>query len=217
MNLSFLRVRLNKKNFLVLGNPSISRAKPPRPPMPPALRTVASPQRNQSLPFSCPSPHTFNYGPPSFADPSASSGGGDSETPWTCTACTFKNHPLLNKCEQCEVPRIPPGTQPSIALHQPGFESFQQATTNNCFYQNGGHSPATPYSPTLYAAAVQYAPAFPYTNPELMPPPQNVCVAPNTSNSNKSELQSVISTSVGDLPAAIRSVFKKGHRHTPSM
>ncbi|XP_018333228.1 mitogen-activated protein kinase kinase kinase 7-interacting protein 3 homolog isoform X2 [Agrilus planipennis] len=25
---------------------------------------------------------------------------------WNCPVCTFQNHPLLNKCEQCEMPRI---------------------------------------------------------------------------------------------------------------
>ncbi|XP_069699931.1 TGF-beta-activated kinase 1 and MAP3K7-binding protein 3-like isoform X2 [Periplaneta americana] len=25
---------------------------------------------------------------------------------WTCTECTFQNHPLLDKCETCEMPRI---------------------------------------------------------------------------------------------------------------
>ncbi|XP_063243192.1 uncharacterized protein LOC134542678 isoform X2 [Bacillus rossius redtenbacheri] len=25
---------------------------------------------------------------------------------WTCSACTYKNHPLLDKCEQCDMPHI---------------------------------------------------------------------------------------------------------------
>ncbi|KAJ9599457.1 hypothetical protein L9F63_010072, partial [Diploptera punctata] len=25
---------------------------------------------------------------------------------WTCSQCTFRNHPLLDKCETCEMPRI---------------------------------------------------------------------------------------------------------------
>lgn len=25
---------------------------------------------------------------------------------WPCHICTFRNHPLMNKCEQCEMPRI---------------------------------------------------------------------------------------------------------------
>ncbi|XP_048766752.2 mitogen-activated protein kinase kinase kinase 7-interacting protein 3 homolog isoform X2 [Ostrea edulis] len=37
---------------------------------------------------------------------------GDGE-PWNCSACTFLNHPALNKCECCEMPRMnasPPAT-----------------------------------------------------------------------------------------------------------
>ncbi|XP_041660921.1 TGF-beta-activated kinase 1 and MAP3K7-binding protein 2 isoform X2 [Cheilinus undulatus] len=29
----------------------------------------------------------------------------DEGTQWSCTACTFLNHPALNRCEQCEFPR----------------------------------------------------------------------------------------------------------------
>lgn len=29
----------------------------------------------------------------------------DEGTQWNCTACTFLNHPALNRCEQCEFPR----------------------------------------------------------------------------------------------------------------
>lgn len=25
---------------------------------------------------------------------------------WSCTACTFLNHPALNRCEKCEFPRL---------------------------------------------------------------------------------------------------------------
>lgn len=28
------------------------------------------------------------------------------EPRWPCHICTFRNHPLMNKCEQCEMPRI---------------------------------------------------------------------------------------------------------------
>ena len=36
-------------------------------------------------------------------------GSGDSEgdgEQWNCSACTFLNHPALNKCECCEMPRM---------------------------------------------------------------------------------------------------------------
>nr|DBA26737.1 TPA: hypothetical protein GDO54_010959 [Pyxicephalus adspersus] len=29
----------------------------------------------------------------------------DEGAPWNCTACTFLNHPALNRCEQCDMPR----------------------------------------------------------------------------------------------------------------
>lgn len=39
---------------------------------------------------------------------------------WNCHMCTFQNHPLLDKCEQCEMPRILHGRQsnpdPSVAF-----------------------------------------------------------------------------------------------------
>lgn len=25
---------------------------------------------------------------------------------WVCNLCTFNNHPLMNKCEQCDMPRL---------------------------------------------------------------------------------------------------------------
>lgn len=29
-----------------------------------------------------------------------------SEPSWVCTMCTFDNHPLMNKCEECDMPRL---------------------------------------------------------------------------------------------------------------
>lgn len=33
-------------------------------------------------------------------------GGPSGSQPWFCNMCTFQNHPLLNKCEQCEMPLL---------------------------------------------------------------------------------------------------------------
>lgn len=33
------------------------------------------------------------------------------EGSWSCQLCTFRNHPLLSVCEECEMPRISLGTQ----------------------------------------------------------------------------------------------------------
>ncbi|KAL6261871.1 hypothetical protein P5V15_006955 [Pogonomyrmex californicus] len=53
------------------------------------------------------------------------------EPSWVCTMCTFDNHPLMNKCEECDMPRLldhrggsagivpvgkPPGALPSTSL-----------------------------------------------------------------------------------------------------
>ncbi|XP_054268976.1 TGF-beta-activated kinase 1 and MAP3K7-binding protein 3-like isoform X1 [Macrosteles quadrilineatus] len=37
---------------------------------------------------------------------------------WTCHVCTFHNHPALNKCEQCDMPRIITGSETqNIHIH----------------------------------------------------------------------------------------------------
>lgn len=38
--------------------------------------------------------------------PSVSVAENDNEPHWQCHLCTFRNHPLMNKCEQCEMPRV---------------------------------------------------------------------------------------------------------------
>lgn len=58
---------------------------------------------------------------------------------WTCSVCTFRNHPALGKCEQCEMPRISLGTdsRPPPATSHVG-----------CFcHPNNLTLPATPLNP----------------------------------------------------------------------
>ncbi|XP_071115421.1 TGF-beta-activated kinase 1 and MAP3K7-binding protein 2-like isoform X2 [Haliotis cracherodii] len=38
--------------------------------------------------------------------PPAGSGDSEEGEQWSCSACTFLNHPALNKCECCEMPRV---------------------------------------------------------------------------------------------------------------
>lgn len=42
---------------------------------------------------------------------------------WQCHMCTFRNFPLLNRCEECDMPRIYVGT--SDAAHDSGLGSLQ--------------------------------------------------------------------------------------------
>ncbi|XP_074030581.1 TAK1-associated binding protein 2 isoform X2 [Leptinotarsa decemlineata] len=59
---------------------------------------------------------------------------------WNCGICTFLNHPILDKCEQCEMPRIVHGTKPEAvnpnSLHLPGI-IFTYTLHRDC--QDGSH------------------------------------------------------------------------------
>lgn len=91
-------------------------------------------------------PRLQYQGPTSLPQP-------DSEGPkWNCHMCTFQNHPLLDKCEQCEMPRILHGTKttpttaatpdPAAALNMvrplgqtgpyvPAFNALQRLPSNH--------------------------------------------------------------------------------------
>lgn len=53
--------------------------------------------------------------------------------PWTCSMCTFQNHPLLDKCEQCEMPLLTTTSSGNVqansrpaAMHRLQNISYQQ-------------------------------------------------------------------------------------------
>ncbi|XP_035825556.1 TGF-beta-activated kinase 1 and MAP3K7-binding protein 2 isoform X1 [Aplysia californica] len=50
------------------------------------------------------------------AQPTINSGDSEEGESWNCTACTFTNHPALQKCEMCEIPRVPPPHHPLSSL-----------------------------------------------------------------------------------------------------
>ena len=51
---------------------------------------------------------------------------------WTCTQCTFQNHPLLDKCETCEMPRLLLGTDTCYCHPTPTKLSPTQPTGSAC-------------------------------------------------------------------------------------
>ena len=51
---------------------------------------------------------------------------------WTCTQCTFQNHPLLDKCETCEMPRLLLGTDTCYCHPTPTKPSPTQLTGSAC-------------------------------------------------------------------------------------
>jgi len=53
--------------------------------------------------------------PPTNSSVTSSSEGGS----WSCDSCTFHNHPSLDECEMCYMPRIETGTNRS-RRHSPG-------------------------------------------------------------------------------------------------
>lgn len=75
---------------------------------------------------------TTGYNPDDFQN---NNNNNENIQSWICGVCTFQNHPLLNKCEQCEQPRNPSGTiQITAANFEPRFENVQyqqQAHTNH--------------------------------------------------------------------------------------
>ncbi|EEB13946.1 hypothetical protein Phum_PHUM268290 [Pediculus humanus corporis] len=47
---------------------------------------------------------------------------------WNCQLCTFRNHPLLNVCEECEMPRIILGIQKDVESNLPVCDSSSYST-----------------------------------------------------------------------------------------
>jgi hypothetical protein len=98
-----------------------SRQTRPPPPIPAALRCLSlqqSPYHTQLSPMDA-RIHFPPTQPPSYNDvmresrtqitnslPNLVSNDDISEGEWACSMCTFLNYPLLNQCEQCDMPRV---------------------------------------------------------------------------------------------------------------
>lgn len=78
----------------------------PAPEIPPTLPPRDTPSRDVPPPL--PPRITTNHAPqPPPPQPMVNSGDSDIDgDQWNCSACTFLNHPALNKCECCEMPRM---------------------------------------------------------------------------------------------------------------
>merc|ERR550519_1193408 len=72
------------------------------------------------------------------AEPTISSTNSDSDK-WNCSECTFANHPSLDTCEICEMPRITMGTNKQPHISGPCF-CHPQATA-------GGPQPCHSFPP----------------------------------------------------------------------
>jgi hypothetical protein len=109
--------------ILAQRSPALSQNSPrprrPPPPIPSALRCLS---RQQSNNFSTIPPNgNFQYSdPPGYNDVMRNSTRATNSLPnlvddvneqneWSCSMCTFLNYPLLNQCEQCDMPRVHQG------------------------------------------------------------------------------------------------------------
>lgn len=101
----------------------IQQSRQPRPPRPPAPLNVPrsithTTNHNYSSNSSSGSAH-----PADDYDTGTNQDGGGQ--PWTCNMCTFQNHPLLNKCEQCDMPHLTTSGTVPTTLTNPN-NSFQR-------------------------------------------------------------------------------------------
>lgn len=125
-----------KKSFLSAPrSPAVtSPSRPPPPNIPAALRCLSlhqSPFHSQLPPLDTSRMNFPPAQPPSYNEVMRASGRtpvseslpnlvNDSVSEsWACHMCTFLNYPLLNQCEQCDMPRTVPGITITSSSYRP--------------------------------------------------------------------------------------------------
>lgn len=216
--------------------------KPPRPPPPYVLRNLSghSPtsinnnlstqQQQQQSPIYAEQQNLYNTSSNNNNNNNINDSNNNYNAegpPWTCNMCTFRNHPLLNKCEQCEMPRIsgtiqitstqftPPPLQKmnyqksssSSSLSSLNSNHYATLTPDNVFLSATGHT----HNPTI--TSVTYN-GTNNNNNNNQPSNHN----PNLTNDSGSHLiYAMPSLPIISPIVPTTSSFKKTHRHTPSM
>lgn len=139
-------------------SPAITSPARPPPPIPSALRCLSlqqSPFYTQ-LPLLDTSRVNFPPAhPPSYNDVMRESGRQpvtgslpnlndvDGEGEWSCSLCTFLNYPLLNQCEQCDMPRVQ-GIRITSSSFRPLWQNNQlQGTSAATNHDNNNVAQAT--------------------------------------------------------------------------
>ncbi|KAJ8923385.1 hypothetical protein NQ315_001943 [Exocentrus adspersus] len=59
---------------------------------------------------------------------------------WHCRLCTFLNHPDLDKCEQCEMPRIVHGTKAEAVNTNVNFDALRMLNSNKFDFNQAARS-----------------------------------------------------------------------------
>lgn len=128
----FHRIFLLAPRSPAVSTPSRSQRRPP--PIPAALRCLSlqqSPFHSQLPSLDTSGFHLPPAQPPSYSDVMRETGRTPvtsshpnlvddvSEGEWSCSLCTFLNYPLLNQCEQCDMPRINQGITITSSSYRP--------------------------------------------------------------------------------------------------
>lgn len=103
---------------------------------------------------------------------------------WNCHMCTFQNHPLLDRCEQCEMPRILHGKKQDQQL-PPRIDygsNFQGLNNNNNNYRPDYH-PDRQYFSQYSTGQVPYTPVVPNTYMNQFSCPSSISLSPRIPNS----------------------------------
>lgn len=59
---------------------------------------------------------------------------------WPCSICTFQNHPLLNQCEQCDMPRLSQGIKITSHSYRPLRQNNNLQSSSSSFSTNNDNS-----------------------------------------------------------------------------
>lgn len=117
---------------------------------------------------------------------------------WNCHMCTFQNHPLLDRCEQCEMPRILHGKkqeqpQPSRTDYSSNYQGLNNNNHNNINYLPN-YNPGRQYFPQ-YSTGQLTHPVRPNPYMNQYSCPGNMSLSPRTPNSSVGFLGNVSNSS----------------------
>lgn len=104
-------------SILAPRSPAVTSPSRPHPPIPAALRCLSLHQSPFHTQLPALDTSRLNFPPtepPSYSDvmrengrmPNLVNNDDVNEGEWSCSMCTFLNYPLLNQCEQCDMPRV---------------------------------------------------------------------------------------------------------------
>ncbi|KRT82853.1 hypothetical protein AMK59_3242 [Oryctes borbonicus] len=103
---------------------------------------------------------------------------------WNCHMCTFQNHPLLDRCEQCEMPRILHGKKQDqqLSSRTDYASNYPGLNNNNNSYRSGYH-PDRQFLTQYSTGALPYGAARPNAYMNQYSCPSRIALSPRTPTS----------------------------------